>query len=99
MDVHLISARDVYVYFREGTLLVDMRDEAAFEKWHLPGAVCVPYEEDYKQWRAALPEFRAVILYCDRGNNSLYEENGGGGRYRLCGGRRSRGSEKSLKNN
>ena len=34
MDVHLISARDVYVYFREGTLLVDMRDEAAFEKWH-----------------------------------------------------------------
>ena len=71
MDVHLISARDVYVYFREGTLLVDMRDEAALEKWHLPGAVCVPYEEDYKQWRAALPEFRAVILYCDRGNNSL----------------------------
>lgn len=72
MGVHLISARDVYAYFTEGTLLIDMREKDAFEKWHLPGAVCVPYEEDYEHWRAALPEFCAAILYCDRGNNSLY---------------------------
>lgn len=72
MGVHLISARDVYMYFTEGTLLIDMREKNAFEKWHLPGAVCVPYEEDYAQWRDGLPEFRAAILYCDRGNNSLY---------------------------
>ena len=72
MGVHLISAREVYAYFTEGTRLIDMRDRNVFEKWHLPGAVCVPYNEDYKQWRAALPEFRAAILYCDRGNNSLY---------------------------
>lgn len=61
-------------------LLIDLRPRKEYEKCHIPGAVCIPYEELGMQ----LPQLRrwtvkcrkrfgrsALILYCDRGNTSI----------------------------
>ena len=72
MSVQLISAKEISMYMDDGVLLVDMREREEYEAFHFPGAVSLPYEEDYAAWRARLPGRRAYILYCDRGNTSLY---------------------------
>lgn len=61
-------------------ILIDLRNRNAYAAGHIPGAVCIPYEE----LRNSLPGLRnwvrqcnrrfghsSVIVYCDRGNTSL----------------------------
>lgn len=61
-------------------LLIDLRQRADYRNSHVPGAVCIPYEE----LRQSIPKLRnwydqcmrrfgsaSLIVYCDRGNTSL----------------------------
>lgn len=72
------------VIFRQrgngGSMLIDLRGQDEYQKGHIPGAVCIPYEElskkipELKDW--AQQNFRmygraVLIVYCDRGNTSL----------------------------
>ena len=61
-------------------LLIDLRNRNEYVKEHIPGAVCIPYEElgnnvsrlrnwvTQNQMRFGRPQ---LILYCDRGNTSI----------------------------
>ena len=61
-------------------LLIDLRERSEYVEGHIPGAVCIPYEElnknipQLRKWKEEnLKRFgqAAVIVYCDRGNTSL----------------------------
>ena len=72
MDVPLISAKEISLYMDEKVRLIDMRSADEYEKCHLDGALSVPYDDDFASWRLTLPQNDGYILYCDRGNASLY---------------------------
>lgn len=81
MSFENIRPEDIFRQRGNGSgILIDLRDRADFAKGHIPGAICIPYEE----LRANMAELRnrtmqcnrrfgrsALILYCDRGNTSL----------------------------
>lgn len=61
-------------------LLIDLRRREEYAKEHIPGAVCIPYDElrkhmtQLKIWTAQSNRrfgHSALILYCDRGNTSI----------------------------
>lgn len=76
-----IRPEDIFRHQGNGSgLLVDLREKAEYDICHIPGAICIPYE----QLRSKIPELykwvlqcqrrfghAAIILYCDRGNTSL----------------------------
>ena len=50
--------------------LVDMRDERAYRRAHIRGAVNIPYGElRDRVWE--LPQDRLIVLYCYHGPNSM----------------------------
>lgn len=71
MSVRLIGIDDIAKIYDENTILIDMRSQEEYKRFHLEGAVCVPYD-DFDSWMAAAPQAPKWILYCQRGNNSLY---------------------------
>ncbi len=81
MSFENIRPEDIFRQRGNGSgILIDLRDRAEYEREHIPGAICIPYEE-LKANIAGLRNMvmqcnrrynRAVlILYCDRGNTSL----------------------------
>ena len=61
-------------------LLLDLRERKEYMAGHIPGAICLPYEELQKnigklrEWAAGCTKrygSAAIIVYCDRGNTSL----------------------------
>ena len=61
-------------------MLIDLREREKFAKSHIPGAVCIPYEElgmrnpELKRWSMQCKRKfgqASLIVYCDRGNTSL----------------------------
>lgn len=71
------------IFRQRGTgrgILIDLRSREDYSTGHIPGAMCIPYEE----LRQRIPELRnsvmqcsrrygnaVIIVYCDRGNTSL----------------------------
>lgn len=90
MGVQLISAKEISMYMNDKILLVDMRPKKEYEDCHLKGAISVPYDDDYGKWRKLLPKNDAYLLYCDRGNASLYAakqlDEAGASVYAVAGG-------------
>lgn len=63
-----------------GSMLIDLRGREEYQKEHIPGAVCIPYDElsgripELRDWvsQCSRRYGRAVlIVYCDRGNTSI----------------------------
>ncbi len=61
-------------------MLIDLRPRKDYDMSHIPGAVCIPYEElnrripELRRWSAQCKQrygHSALILYCERGNTSL----------------------------
>lgn len=68
----LISGAQLDEYLNQGKLLflVDMRDERAYRRAHIRGAVNIPYGElRNRVWE--LPQDRLIVLYCYHGPNSM----------------------------
>ena len=55
---------------RKDVLLVDLRNQEAYLKYHIKGAKNYPYEE-LEQWEKELLRYRKILLYCERGSESL----------------------------
>ena len=51
-------------------LIVDLRDQDAYRKYHIKGAKNYPYEE-MDTWEEELLRYRKLLLYCERGSESL----------------------------
>lgn len=55
---------------REKIMLVDVREKERYEKGHLQGAVCIPYnarEEFFQRFVKG----KIIVFYCERGNRSM----------------------------
>lgn len=66
-----ISAREVdrYVY-DENALIVDLRAVQEYQRYHVKNAVNFPEDTIFDKLYV-LDKYQLVILYCDRGVNSL----------------------------
>ena len=71
MYYYTISQNELDRYRQKpDTVLVDLRTPEAFQKGHIPGAVNIPYFELQTKPVSSFSR-EIVILYCDRGNQSL----------------------------
>lgn len=61
-------------------ILIDLRNRRDYAAGHIPGAICIPYEElknnlpGLRKWATQCNRRfgrAALLLYCDRGNTSL----------------------------
>lgn len=71
MYYYTISQNELTHYLQKpDTTLIDLRTPEAFQRGHIPGAINIPYPQLHAK---SLPTFGKdiVILYCDRGNQSL----------------------------
>ena len=50
-----------YMEFEEGYVLLDVRSEQEFEKWHIPDAVNIPYDQLVAKAILYLPDFTQLI--------------------------------------
>lgn len=77
------NIRPEHIFRQRGTgqcLLIDLRELSEYMEGHIPGAVCIPYDNLKKniprlrRWREQSRKKygnASVIVYCDRGNTSL----------------------------
>ncbi|MFV0343920.1 MAG: rhodanese-like domain-containing protein [Anaerocolumna sp.] len=71
MTFETIRAKDIEMYIgRQGTLIVDIRDESDFRRGHIPTSINIPYIE-IDNWKRSISIDLLLIFYCDRGNLSL----------------------------
>lgn len=71
MEPMSISAREVdgYIY-DENTLIIDLRDAKEYQRYHVKHSVNFPDETVFDKLYV-LDKYQLIILYCDRGVNSL----------------------------
>lgn len=55
---------------RKGVIFVDVREKDEYEEGHIEGAIHIPFEE-LEDRAHELSKYSLVILYCNRGNQSL----------------------------
>ena len=61
MEFETISPREIDSYlFRDGYVVIDLREPKEFRRFHLKGAVCIPYEQ--QEERARLLRNKNMIL-------------------------------------
>ena len=81
MSFENIRPEEIFRHRGNGSgLLIDLRGRQEYAREHIPGAICIPYEElnrntaRLKNWVMQCNKRfgrSALILYCDRGNTSL----------------------------
>ena len=71
MEVPLLAIWDVKeICEKERGILVDLRSWKQYAEEHIPGAICIPYDM-FVECPIFYDTDTRLILYCDRGNNSL----------------------------
>lgn len=71
MYYYIISQNELERYRQKpDTILIDLRPPESFQRGHIPGAVNIPYSELRNRSISAFTREK-VILYCDKGNQSL----------------------------
>lgn len=75
-----ITMRDLdnWISYGQTMYLVDLRNQASFDKCHLTGAVNIPFEE-LEEHVEEFPVDRPIVFYCSRGSQSMLACN------QLCG--------------
>ena len=71
MYYYTISQNELTYYLQKrDTTLIDLRTPEAFQRGHIPGAINIPYPQLHTKSHSAFGR-DIVILYCDRGSQSL----------------------------
>lgn len=68
MEIISLDRLEQYMY-RNDTLIIDLRSKKEYEKYHIPGAHHIDYEDAPALF--SLPKEKTIILYCERGASSL----------------------------
>ena len=67
-----ISMERMEELVQEGALLIDVRNTAEYETYHLDHAINIPYQDMWMETEKMLPDrTRKVVLYCATGKRSL----------------------------
>lgn len=70
MEFETISPDEIDWYlFRDGYVVIDLRDPREFRKLHLKGAICIPFRE--LEERVRFLRNQTLVLYCERGGASM----------------------------
>lgn len=71
MSFYTIHPREISsVMFEKKAILIDVRDQEEYAKFHHRGAINCPYDE-MEHWKRRFPRGKSLILYCDYGSTSL----------------------------
>ena len=71
MKFQTISVNEIEKYLiKYEASLIDLRSREEYEKYHLEGAINIPYD-DLKQNMEMFLKNKYYILYCERGGSSL----------------------------
>ena len=68
MEIISPDILEQYMYRRD-TLIIDLRSKKEYEKYHVPGAYHIDYEDASALF--SLPKEKTIIFYCERGASSL----------------------------
>lgn len=72
MAFETIRAKDVVNYIGKSNVqIIDLRSRSEYKRGHIPTAVNIPYKE-FDSKKSQLSLFDDIILYCDRGNLSIF---------------------------
>lgn len=72
MAFYTIYPRDIEMICRKKhAVIVDIRQPEDYKKYHLKGAVNVPFRDE-QSWMRSFSKCRPVLLYCDYGSTSLF---------------------------
>lgn len=72
MAFNQISAKEVEGCVGDTNyLIIDVRDKEDFESGHIPTAINIPHDH-FEDQKVQISINKKIILYCDRGNLSLY---------------------------
>lgn len=67
-----ISMERMEELVKEGALLIDVRNTAEYETFHLNHAISMPYQDMWLETETMLPDpTRKIVLYCATGKRSL----------------------------
>ncbi|MBN1146454.1 MAG: rhodanese-like domain-containing protein [Anaerolineales bacterium] len=64
-----ISVDEAYAKYQEGAFLLDVRTQAEWEDYHVPGATLIPLEELPERVNE-LPRDQEIVVVCRSGNRS-----------------------------
>ena len=71
MSFSTIPAKNISNYLgKNGTVIIDLREDSEYRKGHIPTAINIPYNE-FIQRKADMGIHNEIVLYCERGNLSL----------------------------
>ena len=74
-SIDTISAQELDFYIgRQDAMIIDLREQEAYEQSHLKTAVNIPYE-DIQECRK-FSRKKLLVLYCERGSSSLFGRQG-----------------------
>ncbi len=65
-----INMREIANFDNINYLIIDLRKEAAFKKFHIKNAVNIPYESILNR-EIEIPNGKTLILYCEHGGVSI----------------------------
>ena len=72
MSLETISAREMDKYLEESNIkIIDIRDHYEYIRGHIPNSINIPYQ-DYDEIYEVINKDEVCILYCARGNLSLF---------------------------
>jgi rhodanese-related sulfurtransferase len=72
MAFETIRAKDIDNYIGQyNTIIIDLREAEDYRKAHIPTAINIPYM-DFQSKKGEISINSLIILYCDRGNLSLW---------------------------
>lgn len=72
MAFETIRAKDIENYIGKSNVqIIDIRDCAEYKRGHIPTSINIPYEE-FENKKSQISINSVLILYCDRGNLSLF---------------------------
>lgn len=67
----MISSQEIDKYvMNKRALIIDVRDEKAFNKEHIENAINIPFEKLEREYNK-MPRDLMLILYCERGGSSM----------------------------
>lgn len=71
MPFYILHPREMETMRKQkNAIVVDLRENVEYQKWHYRNAICAPYCE-CENWLKRFQSGRTYILYCDYGNISL----------------------------